>query len=349
MAGPKRSHWSESDERDEPGRGGRPAEGQVGGELLHLVDRHVVGDVDRLVEAGGQLDRRVHGERPADVATQPRALQQGRRLDGAAADDDVAEVDRGRPAVGGGRLGPEGPAAVDDQPVHAVPGQHPSAGRLGLGEVGLRHAPPPPRSGVGPVGVVHPTGDLVVPPAERRRAAAQCLAGRRLFAGHGLDGQHLLDLVADPVELVGVEVDQPAVAAPAVEDLFRRPAVEPAVDLGAAARAAALGVGDRGQADGRGDAAGPVLPVHLLEGERRDVTLADERTLLQHDDVEPGLGQDRRGRRAARPGAHDEDVGRQPGGVPRRFARRGAHGRSSPPSPTSGRPVGSVRGQVSQT
>ncbi len=245
MAGPKRSHWSESDSATSPGEEADPPKDRSGANSFTWWTATSSATLTGSSKRAASLTVGCTASDAADVAAQPRALQQGGRLDGAAADDDVAEVDRGRPAVGGGGLGPEGPAAVEDQAVHAVPGEDPGAGGLGLGEVGLRHAPPPARPGVGPVGVVHPAGDLVVAPAERGGAAAQRLAGRRLFAGHGLDGQLLLDLVADPVELVGVEVDQAAVPAPAVEDLLRRPAVEPAVDLGAAAGAAALGVGDR--------------------------------------------------------------------------------------------------------
>ena len=120
-------------------------------------------------------------------------------------------------------------------------------------------------------------------------------------------------------------------------DLLGRAAVEAAVDLGAAAGAAPLGVGDRREAERRGDAAGAVLAVHLLERERHDLALADERALLEHEHVEAGLGEQRRRRRAAGAGADDEHLG------------VAAVGRRSRGHRTAGRRSRDVSGQVSQT
>ncbi len=91
--------------------------------------------------------------------------------------------------------------------------------------------------------------------------------------------------------------------------VFGGAAVQPGVDLRAATGAAALGVGDRRATEGRGHAAGAVLPIHLLERERHDLALAHERALLDDDDVETGLGEQRCRRRAAGTGTDDEHVG----------------------------------------
>ena len=147
------------------------------------------------------------------------------------------------------------------------------------------------------VGVGHPARDLVVRPPEVRRAAAERFAGRDRRPGHELDAEVPLDLVADRVQLGGVEVGDPVIRAPPVEHVLGRPPVQPRVDLRAPTDTAALGVGDRRAPDRGGDATGAVLPVHLLERERHDVALPDQLALLDDEDLEPCLGE-QRGRRA---------------------------------------------------
>ena len=100
-----------------------------------------------------------------------------------------------------------------------------------------------------------------------RPRLAVCLARRRVGAGDRLHGELPFDLVADRVQVDGVEIGDAVAGAPTVDDLLRRATVETAVDLGTASGAAPFGVGDGGPAEGDGDAAGAVLAVHLLERE----------------------------------------------------------------------------------
>ena len=220
----------------------------------------------------------------------------------------MGEVDRRRPAVGRGDLGPGRPVAVEHEPVDAVAGEQAGTGGLGPREVRLGHAAPAAVAGVRSARVVHPPRDLVVAPAERRRAAPERLTRRRVGAGNGLHGELPLDLVADRVQVAGVEIADAVAGAPTVDDLLRGAAVEPAVDLGATSGAAPLGIGDRRAAEGDGDAAGPVLAVHLLERERDHLALADERPFLEDEHVEPGLGEDGCRRRSAGPRPDDEHL-----------------------------------------
>ena len=215
----------------------------------------------------------------------------------------------GRPS-GSRDRGPDRPAAVEHEAVDAVVGEQAGPGGGGPRQVRLGHAAPAAGRGVGAVGVHHPAGDLLVAPAELGGAAAQRLAGRRL----GARARSARTARARPRRRwrrgrPSVEVGDAVLVAPAGEDVLGRPAVEPAVDLGAAAGAAALGVGDGREAERGGHAAGAVLAVHLLERERHDLALAHERALLEHEDVEAGLGQQRRGRRAAGAGADDQHLG----------------------------------------
>ena len=195
-------------EGGEAGPGRRAAEGEVRCELRDLLDRDVVADVDLTGEARRQLHRGVDGEGATDVVPQPGALQERRRLDGATGDDDVGEVDGAGLPAGRGDLGAHRPPAIEDEAVDAGVREQPGAGRGRPRQVGLGHAAAPPGRGIPPVRVGHPPGDLVVAPAESGRAAAQGLAGGRVGAGDGLHGQLVLDLVADGVEVGGVEVDE---------------------------------------------------------------------------------------------------------------------------------------------
>ena len=184
------------------------------------------------------------------------------------------------------------PTAVDDQAVDSVVREQAGAGRLGSWEVGLGHAAAPPLAGVGPGGVVHPAGTLVVTPPEPLGTTAQRLAGGQVGARHGLHGELLLHLVARGVDVGRVEVVDGL--APAVEHVLRRTPVQAAVDLGPATGAAALGVGDGRGAERRSDPAGTVLAIHLVERERHGLALADERSLLDHEHVVAGLGEQAR-------------------------------------------------------
>ena len=203
-------------------------------------------------------------------------------------------------------LGALRPAAVDDQTVDAVIREQAGASRFRAWEIGLGHAAAPPLAGVGPGGVVHPARALVVTPPEPLGATAQRLAGGQVGARHGLHGEFLLHLVARGVQVGRVEVVDGL--APAIEHVLRRAPVQAAVDLGPAAGAAALGVGDRRGAERRRDPAGAVLAIHLLERERHGLALPDERTLLDHEHVVAGLGEQGGCRRAAGAGADHEHV-----------------------------------------
>ncbi len=297
-------------ERDETGVARRSAERDLGSELLDLDDRDVARGVDLAVEPGGELHGGVDGERPSDAVTQPRALQHRRRLDGSAAHDDVAETDgHGSLAVDRrGQLRAQRRGVVHDDVVETMLGQQARAGSNRPRKVGLGHALAASVSGASTLGIRHPAGDLVVLPTERLGTPAQDVAGRRLLAGHGLDTQCDLDLVADRLEVVGGEVDDAVVRSPAIEGVPGRSAVQPTVDLGAAAGATPLGVGDRREPEGHGDPAGPVLLVHLLQRERCDRPLRDPGALLDDQDVVAGFGERGGGRRAPRTRSDDEHV-----------------------------------------
>ena len=161
----------------------------------------------------------------------------------------------------------------------------PGAGGGGTGQVGLGHAPPPAGSGITARRVLHPARDLVVAPAEarRRRDASASLAG---VAAPGTSCTDSSRSTSSQISYSSTESKSAMWCSRRHRSSVSsgRAAVEPAVDLRPAPGAAALGVGDRRYADGRRDAAGTVLAVHLLERERRDLTLADERALL-HDDA----------------------------------------------------------------
>ena len=265
--------------------------------------------------------------------------QQRRRLDGAAAHDDVGRVDRDRTPVVVGDEGARRPPAVEHEAVDAVAGRargrRPRRRAAGTSRSccgGARNGRRGPRSYVIQRGISSWRQSSAAAPRRMR------LARRGVGAGHGLHRQLPLDLVADGVELVGAEAGDVVRRAPAVQHVLGRAAVQAAVDLRPAADAAALGVGDRREADRRGHAAGPVLAVHLLERERHDLALADVGALLQHEHVEAGLGQHGRGRRPAGAGADDEDLGDV---VP----ERGRRPRSIGARPASGRPVADVSGQ----
>ena len=251
------------------------------------------GDVQRVGEVGGKLDRRVHGERAADAAAQAGALQEGRRLDRPAADEDVAGVDRDGRAVGVGDQGAGGPAAVAHEAVDAVPARSAGAGASARGRYVSVMLWRRPSMAASP-GVRHPARDLVVAPAEarpRRAAARRSPASRRRARaaqrGRCSTSSQIRTSSSDSRSAT------PCSVAPPVHDVLGRPTVEAAVDLRAAADAAALGVGDRGEAEGGGHPAGAVLAVHLGERERDDLALGDVGPLLGDEHVEAGLGEQR--------------------------------------------------------
>ena len=125
---------------------GRAAEGEVRGELLDLVHGHVVAALSGVGESGGQLHRRVDGERAADAVTQPGALQERRRLDGSAADEHVAGSGRAA-CLPDRRRCTDTPAVV---PLAGASTRQPTTRRAPArerpGEVGAGHALALPRS-----------------------------------------------------------------------------------------------------------------------------------------------------------------------------------------------------------
>src|SRR6188768_1192051 len=133
------------------------------------------------------------------------------------------------------------------------------AGPLRPGQIRLGHALTLAVDGAALFGVGHPARNLVVAPPHAVRAEAELLARGGVLTRHGLHAQGDLDLVGDRFDVVGLEVADLVLAAPAIERLGGRTAVEAAVHLGPAAGAPAFGVGDRGQAERHGHTAGAVL------------------------------------------------------------------------------------------
>ena len=183
--------------RSAPGRPGpgwlaEPPNDRSGANSLTWCTGTSSGDVHLVGEAGGQLDRRVHGEGAADAVAQPGALQQRRRLDRPAAHEDVR---RSGPC----RAVPS--AAVSSGPAWPArrrrtrrstrwPASRRAPAATARGQVRLGHALAPRRRGVGAVVVRHPAGDLVVAPAERaRRRGAAPRWPPIVGAGHGLHAE----------------------------------------------------------------------------------------------------------------------------------------------------------------
>ena len=189
-----------------------PPNDRSGANSLTWWTGDVAGHVDRVGEAGGELDGRVHGERRPMRRRRPdRCSSAGLWIAPPQTKTWRASIVTGLTVRAGGE-GPCGPAVVEHEAVDTVIGDQAGAGGDGSGQVRLGHALAPAvvRLGAGLVG--HPARDLVVAPAEAGGPAAQGVAGRADVAGHALHGQHLLDLVADLVELVGLEVGDVVVA-----------------------------------------------------------------------------------------------------------------------------------------
>ena len=289
----------------------RPAEAEVGGELLDLVHRHVVGHVHLVGELRRELHRGVHRKCAADVRAHPRALQQRRRLDRAATHEHVRRGDRtARHAAGAVAVGDVGRdiEPVVDQTIDPRLDEHPGAGGERPRQVGAGHALALAGDGVAAGRVLHPARDLAVAPVECRGTTTQDLARRGWTARNGGDVDGLLDLVGDRFELVDVEALDAEVATPPFDDVERWAEVETAVHLGAAAGAPALGVRDRRQPERHGDTAGSVLAVHLVERERGDRVLVDPGALFDDQHVEAGLGQQCSGGGSTGAGSDDEHL-----------------------------------------
>ena len=246
-----------------------------------------------------------------------------------------AEVDRAGLAVGPVTAARMALRPVEHEAVDPVAGQQAGAGGRGAGEIGLGHALPRDRNGRRPRRGRSSSGGS-------RRGASRGRprpAAAPRWPGSAAPGT----VCTDSSRSTSSQMRKSSSASKSTSwrsrrqrssDRLGRPPVEAAVDLGAPAGAATLRVGDGGEAERRGHPAGPVLPVHLLEGEGHHLALADHLALFEHEHVEAGLGQQRSGRGAAGAGPHDEDVGVE------------LH-RDAPA--WLGAPSGSVSGHVSQT
>ena len=271
-------------ERDEPGPDAEPPKERSGANSLTWCTGHVVGDVDRRRRSGRPASpsggRRACGRRGGAARSAAAGPGSGSRRR-------TRHVARSRPSPARPSASVTraagGPAAVEHEPVDPVVGEQAGAGALGPGQVRLGHALAPAVAGVG----VRPGRSIQrgisswrqPRPAAPRRSASLAGVWR---AGHGLHrAAPARPRRRSRTSSSVVEVGDAVLVPPAVEDVLGRAAVEAAVDLGAAAGAAALGVGDRREAEGRRDAAGAVLAVHLLERERHDLALADQRPFLE--------------------------------------------------------------------
>ena len=204
-------------------------------------------DVELVGEAGRELDRRVDGERSPDPARNPRALQQRRRLDRAAAHDHVAERDRPRRpsvnvVVACSSVAARSSAAprFDSRSPIVLP-RRLHAGRYV--RVMLCRCPAfGSRSGY----AIHRGISLFCQPsasAPRRSTSAGAVGPPGAVA----DADRLFDFVARwPAARPG-RGRRCRSRPPPLEDVGGRAAVEAAVDLRAAAGAAAFGVRDRGR------------------------------------------------------------------------------------------------------
>ena len=102
-------------ERHQPGLARRPAEREVGGELLDLVHGHVVDDVDSSSKRAASLTVGCTARPLPTSPRKPERCSSAGVLDRAGADDDVVEVDRARRALGAGELSPECAASIADR------------------------------------------------------------------------------------------------------------------------------------------------------------------------------------------------------------------------------------------
>ena len=164
-------------ERHQTRVAGRAPKGDLWCELLDLMHRHVVGHVDWVGEAGGQLHGGMHRKRVADALAQAAALQERRRVDGATAHEDVAETDAPGGAICQHHLGIAGPGAVDGEAPDPALGQQARSGALGAGQVGAGHALALAAGGRTPRRVLHPAGAFAVLPVQGIGAALQHRAG----------------------------------------------------------------------------------------------------------------------------------------------------------------------------
>ena len=178
--------------------------------------------IDRRIETGRDLDRRVHLQAPADIRTDAAALQQRGRLGRAPANEHVvgAHEQPARRAVGprliAGRA--DDPASAPLEPRDPAVGYDARAGFDRGREECPRH-----RLLDGPAVRLVPehARELDRTPAEFRRASLEHRRRRRRGAGEERDGQVPLDAFGIAVERVRPEFVNPVIALPFVGELGR--------------------------------------------------------------------------------------------------------------------------------
>ena len=256
--------------------------------------------------------------RAADAGAQ----QQCGGFQRAARDDHPGSLDGQLHGGAGRRVGVRGfhaggAAVLDQHPLGRTADDHLPAGIDEVTQIGLAHV----ALGAGPVTESDVPGGLrriglrvgvadqgLERPAQGVRAIAHLLVRAVEVRAVAVDAEALEDGVEVRVVVRRRDILEPEFLGPVVAYPFRRAQAVGPVDRGATAQS---GGGEHIDV-AVGGGAGPATPEQLLVGEHlvaHEVGLVARLAGFEHDDIEPGLGQDTGDQTTARAGAHDADVG----------------------------------------
>ena len=312
---------------------------------LPVLDQEAVTifDVGELVHHGGhrctpprrgllrvdaeETHRRMQVQVLADRrAADAGAQQQRGGLQRAARDDHAWSLDGQLPRRSGRRVGVRGfhaggAAVLHQHPLRRTADDHRAAGLDCIAQIGLANV----ALGAGPVTESDVPGGfrriglrvgIAVQhrerPAQGVRAGAHPQVRTVEVRAVAVDAEALPDRVDVRVVVRRRDVLEPEFLGPVVAHPFRRTQTVGPVDRRAAAQ---RGGGEHADIHVCGGV-DPAAPEQLLVGEHlvaHEVGLVARLAGFEHDDIEPGLGQDTGDQTTARAGAHDADVGRARG------------------------------------
>ena len=312
---------------------------------LPVLDQEAVTifDVGELVHHGGhrctpprggllrvdaeEAHRRMQVQVLADRrATDAGAQQQGGGFQRAARDDHPGSFDGQLPrragrGIGVGGFHAGGAAVLDQHPLGRTADDHLAAGLDCIAQIGLADV----ALGAGPVTESDVPGGLRrislrvgvsvqrrERPAQGVRAGAHPQVRTVEVRAVAVDAQPLPDRVDVRVVVRRRDILEPEFLGPVVAHPFRRTQAVGPVDRRAAAQ---RGGGEHADVH-VGGGVDPAAPEQLLVGEHlvaHEVGLVARLAGFEHDDIEPGLGQDTGDQTTAGAGAHDADVGRHGG------------------------------------